>query len=75
MTETTIRDYNIDKKTQATPHIKPYLGWTQTIHCMNCCEALDALSFKLSSWDQVTGPRQQSETIILIKRITQPPII
>ena len=30
---------------------------------MNCCEALDALSFKWSSLDETSGPRQQPETI------------
>ena len=33
---------------------------------MNCCEALDALSFKWSSLDETSGPRQQPETISLI---------
>ena len=42
---------------------------------MNCCEALDALSFKWSSWDEASGPRQQPETIEQILRLTQPPYL
>ena len=53
----------IDNKTYSTPHIQPYLGGIQIIYSMNCCEALDTLSFKWSSWDETLGPRQQPETI------------
>ena len=60
-TETTTRDYKIDNNTHTTPHIKPYLDQTQNIHYINCYEALDALSFKWSSCDQASGPRQQPE--------------
>ena len=63
MTETTARDYKLDNKTHTTPLMQPYLGGTQNIHYMNCCEDLDGLIFKRSSWDEGLGPRQQPETI------------
>ena len=73
MTYITVRDYNTDNKTHQTLDIQPYLDETQNIHCMNCCEALDALSFKWSSFDEASGPRQQPETIERILQLTFPP--
>ena len=46
---------------------------TDTIRLQTSYSSLH-IAFKWSSWDQVSEPRQQSETIIKIKRITQPPI-
>ena len=42
---------------------------------MNCCEALNALSFKWSSLDETSGPRQQPETISLITYSHNPLLI
>ena len=42
---------------------------------MNCCAAVNALSFKWSSWNDSSGPRQQAETIKLIIRLIQPTIL
>ena len=33
------------------------------IHSLNCCEALNALTFKWSSWNDASGAKQQAETI------------
>ena len=40
-----------------------YYYRTPKIHGMNCCEALNVLSFKWSSWNDALGPKQQAETI------------
>ena len=45
------------------PHLKPYCGGTPKINGMYCCETLNALSFKWSSWDEAYGPKEQPETI------------
>ena len=41
---------------------------------MNCFEALNAMSFKWSSWNDATGPKQQAETIEQMMRLIKPTI-
>ena len=40
---------------------------------MYCCETLNALSFKWSSWDEAYGPKEQPETIKQLITLTQAP--
>ena len=42
--------------------MQPYHDGTPKINGMNCCEALNALCFKWSSWDEALGPKQQPES-------------
>ena len=53
--------------------MQPYHGGTPKINGMNCCEALNALCFKYSSWNEAQGPKQQLETTKQITTLTQPP--
>ena len=39
---------------------------------MNCREALNALSFKWSSWNDASGTKQQAETIKQMIRLIRP---
>ena len=55
----TVRDYKVDPQTCTPPYISALLDGTKNMHYLNCYEDLDALIFKWSKWDEVSGPRQQ----------------